>query len=66
MADAEPLGYLDGGRLCRELPERCGVVAVPAAAFYSDPTAPSPLVRFAFCKRPDVLEEAVRRLARLR
>jgi N-succinyldiaminopimelate aminotransferase len=66
MADAGPLGYLDGSRLCRELPERCGVVAVPAAAFCSDPMAPTPLVRFAFCKRPAVLEEAVRRLAGLR
>ena len=66
MADTGQLGYLDGARLCRELPERCGVVGVPAAAFYSDPQAPTPLVRFAFCKRPDVLDEATRRLAGLR
>jgi N-succinyldiaminopimelate aminotransferase len=65
IADAGPLGYLDGSQLCRELPERCGVVAVPAAAFYEDPSAPTPLVRFAFCKQPGVLEEAVRRLATL-
>ena len=66
MADTGPLGYLDGAQLCRELPERCGVVAVPAAAFYSDPSAPTPLIRFAFCKRPDVLDEAASRLARLK
>jgi N-succinyldiaminopimelate aminotransferase len=66
MADTGPLGYLDGDALCRELPGRCGVVAVPAAAFYSDPAAPTPLVRFAFCKRPEVLDEAVERLAKLR
>ena len=66
MVDTGPLGYLDGAALCRELPHQCGVVAVPAAAFYSDPTAPTPLVRFAFCKRPEVLDEAVRRLAGLR
>lgn len=66
IADAEPLGYLDGAQLCRELPERCGVVAVPAAAFYSNPRFPRPLVRFAFCKRPEVLDEAVMRLGRLR
>jgi N-succinyldiaminopimelate aminotransferase len=66
MADTGPLGYLDGAQLCRELPEKCGVVAVPAAAFYSDPLAPTPLIRFAFCKRPDVLDEAAARLARLR
>jgi N-succinyldiaminopimelate aminotransferase len=66
MADTGPLGYLDGDQLCRELPARCGVVAVPAAAFYSDPLAPTPLIRFAFCKRPDVLDEAAARLAGLR
>ncbi|MDA8045351.1 MAG: pyridoxal phosphate-dependent aminotransferase [Actinomycetota bacterium] len=66
MADTGPLGYLDGAALCRELPRRCKVVAVPAAAFYSDPQAPTPLVRFAFCKRPEVLDEAARRLAGLR
>lgn len=66
MADTLPLGHFDGARLCREMPARCGVVAVPAAAFYSDPLAPTPLVRFAFCKRPEVLDEAVRRLGALR
>ncbi|HWE54548.1 MAG TPA: pyridoxal phosphate-dependent aminotransferase [Acidimicrobiales bacterium] len=66
MVDTGPLGFLDGAALCREMPHRCGVVAVPAAAFYSDPSAPTPLVRFAFCKRPEVLDEAVRRLAGLR
>ncbi|HET6874350.1 MAG TPA: pyridoxal phosphate-dependent aminotransferase [Acidimicrobiales bacterium] len=66
IVDTGPLGFLDGAALCREMPSRCGVVAVPAAAFYSDPTAPTPLVRFAFCKRPEVLDEAVARLARLR
>ena len=65
-ADTGPLGYLDGAQLCRGLPSRCGVVAVPASAFYADPMAPTPLVRFAFCKRPEVLDEAVRRLASLR
>ncbi len=66
VVDTGPLGYLDGVQLCREMPSRCGVVAVPAAAFYSDPRSPTPLVRFAFCKRPDVLDEAARRLVGLR
>ena len=66
VADTVPLGYFDGAQLCREMPARCGVVAVPAAAFYSDPQAPTPLVRFAFCKRPEVLDEAVARLGALR
>ncbi len=64
IADVTPLGAADGAAFCRELPERCGVVAVPASAFYDDPRVPRPLVRFAFCKRPEVLDEAVRRLSR--
>jgi N-succinyldiaminopimelate aminotransferase len=65
MTDVAPLGYRDGAQFCRDLPKRCGVVAVPASAFYADPSAANSLVRFAFCKRPDVLDEAARRLATL-
>ena len=50
---------------CLALPERCGVVAVPSAAFYDDEAAGRHLVRFAFCKQPEVLTEAVERLATL-
>jgi N-succinyldiaminopimelate aminotransferase len=64
-ADARPLGYDDGEALCRELPERCGVVAVPSAAFYLHPERGRHLVRFAFCKRDEVLQEAVDRLGAL-
>jgi N-succinyldiaminopimelate aminotransferase len=66
IAGVEGFGADDGVVFCRELPERCGVVAIPAGAFYDDPRQPRPLVRFAFCKQPEVLEEAVRRLSRLR
>ena len=50
---------------CRALPERCGVVAIPSSVFYGpdDPAAGRTLVRWAFCKRVDVLEEALARLA---
>jgi N-succinyldiaminopimelate aminotransferase len=64
-ADISPLGESDGMAFCRSLPERCGVVAVPVQVFYDDPKAGQSLVRFAFCKRADVLTEAVRRLQRL-
>jgi N-succinyldiaminopimelate aminotransferase len=50
---------------CRALPERCGVVAVPTVVFYDDVASGSPLVRFTFCKRREVLEEAVVRLKSL-
>ncbi|WP_435649973.1 pyridoxal phosphate-dependent aminotransferase [Kitasatospora purpeofusca] len=64
--DITPLGEQDGIEFCRGLPERCGVVAIPNAVFYDDVDAGRPLVRFTFCKRVDVLEEAVDRLTRLR
>jgi N-succinyldiaminopimelate aminotransferase len=41
------------------------VVAIPSAVFYDDTAAGAPFVRFACCKRPEVLEEACRRLAGL-
>jgi N-succinyldiaminopimelate aminotransferase len=64
--DAAPLGGKDGIEFCRALPGRCGVVAVPNAVFYDDPDVGRSQVRFAFCKRDNVLEEAAARLARLR
>ncbi|RGC70684.1 putative N-succinyldiaminopimelate aminotransferase DapC [Micromonospora sp. MW-13] len=64
-ADVTGLGGRDGIEFCRSLPERCGVVAVPTQVFYDDAEAGRRLVRFAFCKRPEVLTEAVARLRRL-
>jgi N-succinyldiaminopimelate aminotransferase len=64
-ADIAPLGWHDGVEFCRSLPEFCGVVAVPTQVFYDDPRAGRTLVRFAFCKRDDVLDEAVSRLRKL-
>ncbi|MFV2008876.1 MULTISPECIES: pyridoxal phosphate-dependent aminotransferase [unclassified Micromonospora] len=64
-ADISPLGGTDGIEFCLSLPERCGVVAVPTQVFYDEPDAGRLLVRFAFCKRPEVLAEASRRLAGL-
>jgi len=62
-ADIRPLGETDGLAFCRTLPDRCGVVAIPSVVFYDDKVAGSPFVRFACCKRPEVLEEAAARLA---
>jgi len=69
-ADPRPLGYHDSGEFCAQLPERAGVAAIPMSAF-CDPGAEhagawNHLVRFAFCKRNDTLDEAIRRLAVLR
>jgi N-succinyldiaminopimelate aminotransferase len=62
--DINSLGETDGIAFCRALPQRAGVVAIPAAVFYDDAKAGESLVRFAFCKRPEVLEEALTRLRR--
>jgi N-succinyldiaminopimelate aminotransferase len=56
----------DGVEFCRSLPERAGIVAIPTSVFYDDKDAGRSLVRFAFCKRDEVIAEASRRLATLR
>jgi N-succinyldiaminopimelate aminotransferase len=56
---------MDAVEFCAALPERCGVVAIPTSVFYDDKSAAATLVRFAFCKRPEVIAEAAERLARL-
>jgi N-succinyldiaminopimelate aminotransferase len=53
----------DGWTFCRALAREHRVAAVPMAAFYDDAEAGRRLVRFAFCKRPEVLDEALARLA---
>ena len=62
QADVRPWGYEDGTRFCRELPERAGVVAIPTSAFYQSEHAPSWLVRFSFCRRPESVRTAVEQL----
>jgi N-succinyldiaminopimelate aminotransferase len=65
-ADVRPLGWQDGVEFCRDLPHKAGVVAIPHQVFYDDVEAGRPLVRFAFCKRDEVLDEALTRLQSLR
>lgn len=67
VADARPLGVTDAAAFCRALPERAGVVAIPLTAFVTPGRRPdyATLVRFAACKRVDVLEEAASRLSAL-
>jgi N-succinyldiaminopimelate aminotransferase len=65
IADAAPLGASDAVDFCLSMPERCGVVGVPVSVFCDDAESTRTLVRFAFCKRDEVLNEAVVRLASL-
>ncbi|MFQ6147688.1 pyridoxal phosphate-dependent aminotransferase [Streptomyces seoulensis] len=63
--DVTSFGEKDAYAFCRALPERCGVVAIPNSVFYDDPDAGRNQVRFTFCKRDAVLQEAISRLRRL-
>jgi len=60
--DIRPWGYDDGLAFCLDLPRRAGVAAIPHQVFYADPTRGRHLVRWAFCKRPEVIDEALNRL----
>ena len=64
-ADISPFGETDGLAFCRALPHRCGVVAIPSVVFYDDLDAGASLVRFACCKRSEVLDDACTRLKAL-
>lgn len=55
----------DSFTFCRELPGRCGVVAIPSSVFYDDDEAGRHLVRWMFSKRDEVLTEAIERLGNL-
>ncbi|EFQ82101.1 putative aminotransferase [Aeromicrobium marinum DSM 15272] len=63
--DVRPLGFTDGLEFCRALPDRVGVVAIPHQVFHDDVEAGRPLVRWAFCKRESVIDEALERLSGL-
>ena len=69
-ADPRPLGFADSASFCAELPHRSGVAAIPMSAFCDPDSAHvgewNHLVRFAFCKRHETLDEAIRRLETLR
>ncbi|MEU8195697.1 pyridoxal phosphate-dependent aminotransferase [Microbispora amethystogenes] len=65
QTDIRPLGFTDGLDLARRLPELAGVVAIPTQVFYDHPDRGRHFLRFAFCKRDEVIDEAVTRLRRL-
>jgi len=61
-ADFAPLGFTgDDVAFCRHITEQARVTAIPVSAFY-EAEAPRHYARFAFCKRDEVLDEAVARL----
>lgn len=60
--DVRSVGATDGIEFCMSLPKSAGVVAVPTQVFYDNESEGRHLVRFAFCKKDEVLDEAARRL----
>jgi len=66
MTDVRAFGEVSGLEFARRLPHAVGVVAIPSEVFYDDRDAGRFGVRFAFCKRKEVLTEALARLGRLR
>ena len=66
MTEIDGLGWDDDVEFARYLVEKIGVAVVPGSSFYADPKDGSRQVRFAFCKRDETLDEAERRLFKLR
>jgi N-succinyldiaminopimelate aminotransferase len=60
--DVSAFGHADGRAFCAALPERAGVVAIPSQVFYDDVEEGRHLVRWAFCKQREVIDEGLRRL----
>jgi aspartate/methionine/tyrosine aminotransferase len=66
MTDISAFKFKDDVSFARHLVQEIGVACVPGSSFYRDPRDGAKQVRFAFCKKPDTLDEAARRLAKLR
>ncbi len=66
MTDISGFGFADDVQFVRHLIEDIGVAAVPGSSFFANPADGKQLVRFCFCKKYETLEEAARRLEKLR
>ena len=65
MTDISAFGYDDDVSFAKYLVQEIGVATVPGSSFYRDSRDGARQVRFAFCKKPETLDEAVRRLGKL-
>jgi aspartate/methionine/tyrosine aminotransferase len=66
MTDIAGFGFPNDVEFSRYLVTEVGVAVVPGSSFYSQPESGSQQVRFCFCKKDQTLDEAARRLARIR
>ncbi len=65
VANHTPFGFDTDIAFCQHLIEHIGVAAIPTSVFYSDPGRGQHLVRFAFCKKQETLDQAIDRLRAL-
>jgi aspartate/methionine/tyrosine aminotransferase len=66
MTDISAFGFADDVAFTKYLVKEIGVAAVRGSSFYNDPRDGARQVRFAFCKRDETLDEAGKRLRKLR
>jgi N-succinyldiaminopimelate aminotransferase len=59
-----PGQFADDAAFCKALTADGGVAAIPPSVFYENKSNGVNLARFAFCKKRETLEEAVRRLGK--
>jgi aspartate/methionine/tyrosine aminotransferase len=65
MTDISEFGFPDDVSFAKYLVQEIGVATVPGSSFYRDPRDGARQVRFAFCKKPETLDEAANRLSKL-
>jgi aspartate/methionine/tyrosine aminotransferase len=65
MTDISAFGFANDVEFAAYLVKEIGIACVPGSSFYKHPKDGSQQVRFAFCKKPETLDEAARRLERL-
>ncbi len=66
MTDITAFGFPNDIQFARHLVQEVGIACVPGSSFYKHAKDGSQQVRFAFCKRPETLDEAACRLEKLR
>jgi N-succinyldiaminopimelate aminotransferase len=66
LADHRPFGFADDVSFIQHLITEVGVAAIPPSAFYTSSDEGSRLVRFAFCKDDEIIDEALAKLSAMR
>jgi aminotransferase len=66
LCDIRPFGFDDDAAFAHWLVREVGVAGVPGSSFFSRRELGRHLIRFTFCKTPDVLDQAGARFGRVR